>query len=82
MEEQLKKPPNNGGASSGSPSKLSTSQAGGNNNGVATVKVISPSNPSGLEETGQQIQDHPKLVFNKDLDEEEKQQNTVSSPNV
>jgi hypothetical protein len=51
MEEQLKKPPNNGGTSSGSPSKLSTSQAGGN---IAAVKIISPSNLSGLEETGQQ----------------------------
>jgi hypothetical protein len=82
MEEQLKKPPNNGGTSSGSPSKLSTSQAGGNNNGVSAVKIITPSNPIGLEETGQQNNDHPKLVFNKDLDEEEKQQNTVFSPNV
>jgi hypothetical protein len=54
MEDQLKKPPNNGGTSSGSPSKLSTSQAGGNYNGVAAVKIISPSNLSGLEETGQQ----------------------------
>lgn len=83
MEEQLKKPPNNGG-SSGSPSKLSSSQVGGNNNGGApTVKVSSPSNnPSGLEETGQgHNSSHKLLEFNKDLEEEEKQQlNSVSSP--